>query len=362
MLKHLELVNFRNHEKANFDFAKTTILIGSNGIGKTNIIEAIYVISTGRSWRTARDSELINWKSDFCKITAFLNTTEKKDLEMLMQKEGIYNLRTKTVKVNGVKKRLADFLGIMPAVLFSPEEIRLIDGSPSYRRKFLDILLCETDKKYVISLLDLAKIIKSRNKLLLMIKLRRAQVSELDFWDEKLVLLGSFIIKKRQKAIEFINRNLTETYQKISGTGETLQIKYRSSVDIANYAEILIASRDREIENAATLFGPHRDDFTFYLEDKDITTFGSRGEFRSAVLALKIEELDYYNEEGKTRPILLLDDIFSELDKNRRMHLAKIVESAQTIVTTTDLDHIERGLREKAKIIELSPRALKTSP
>jgi len=328
-------------------------LIGPNGVGKTNIIEAIYMISTGRSWRTNRDNELIKWGSDFMKILITLEAEEARTLEMLMQKEGPATPQKKSVKINGVNKRMAEFLGVMPAVLFSPEEIRLIEGPPVYRRRFLDILLCEMEKKYVIALLDLAKIIKSRNKLLFFIKIGKADIQELEFWDEKLITLGSFVIRKREKVIDYINKKLSETYQKISGAGESLQIKYKPTVAPEEYEETLIAGRDREIENTATLFGPHRDDFTFYLDGKDITTFGSRGEFRSAVLALKIAELDYFTEEGKTRPILLLDDIFSELDEQRRMHLGKIVQDCQTIITTTDLDHVEKGLREKAKILAL---------
>jgi len=353
MLKNLELFNFRNYSKASFDFEKTTILIGPNGIGKTNIIEAIYMISTGRSWRTNRDNELINWGNDFMKILITLEAQEAKTLEMLMQKEGPATPQKKSVKMNGVKKRLAEFLGVMPAVLFSPEELRLIDGSPVHRRRFLDILLCEMEKKYVIGLLDLAKIIKSRNKLLFFIKIGQAEMKELEFWDEKLITLGSFIIRKREKVIDYINKNLSKTYQNISGAGENLEIKYKPTVKPEEYEETLIAGRDREIENTATLFGPHRDDFTFYLDGKDITTFGSRGEFRSAVLALKIAELDYFTTEGKTRPILLLDDIFSELDRRRRMHLSKIIQDCQTIITTTDLDHVEENLRGKAKTIAI---------
>ncbi len=354
MLKHLTLTNFRNYEKRDFDFARTTIFIGPNGIGKTNILEAIYLLSTGRSWRTNHDLELIKWQDDFFKIAAKIKNEDEEDLELIAQKPTPENHFSKSIKINGVKKRLADFLGKMPTVLFSPEELRLVDGAPSYRRRFLDILLCELDKKYTLALIDLAKIIKNRNKLLFLIKIGRARVSELGFWDEKLVTLGSFIIRKRFKAIEGLNLNLAKAYQEISGGKEELKIKYKPTVLPENYAEMLVASQVREIESTATLFGPHRDDFIFLLESKDITTFGSRGEFRSAILALKMAELAYLEQEKETKPILLLDDIFSELDKSRRLHLAKIVEKTQTIITTTDLDHIEKGLRESAKIVNLT--------
>lgn len=354
MLKHLELNSFRNYDKFALDFSKTTILIGPNGIGKTNIVEAICLISTGRSWRTNHDNEVVKWEQEVSRIIGEINNDEKMKIEMVIQKSPSSEYpQTKLVKINDVRKKLTDILGRLTTVLFSPEEIHLIDGSPSLRRRFLDILLCQIDKKYTLALLDLAKIIRGRNKLLYFIKIGRSKVDELAFWDEKLVALGSFIIKKRQKTIEFLNQDLSNVYQNIAGSKENLRLKYRATVEPENFAEQLIAQREREIENTATLFGPHRDDMIFLLENKDITTFGSRGEFRSAVLALKMAELDYLTKEKGEKPLLLLDDIFSELDKSRRLHLAKIVEGQQTIITTTDLDHIEKGLREKAKIVEL---------
>lgn len=353
MLKSLILTNFRNYSKFSLDFAKTTIIIGPNGIGKTNIVEALYLLSTGRSWRTNRDNECVRWDGEVARIVAELNNSESR-IEMVIQKTPTpEHPQTKLVKINGVKKKLTDILGKLPTVLFSPEEIHLIDGAPMLRRRFLDILLCQIDKKYTLALLDLAKIIRGRNKLLYYIKIGKSKEDELDFWDEKLVVLGSFIIKKRQVTIARINEELTKKYQEISGAGETLQLKYKPTVEPENFADILVAQREREIEATATLFGPHRDDLVFLLENKDITTFGSRGEFRSAVLAVKVSELEFLAKEKGERPLLLLDDIFSELDKNRRMHLAKIVEGQQTIITTTDLDHIEKGLREKARMVEL---------
>jgi len=366
MLQRLELTNFRNYEKYSIDFAKTTILVGPNGIGKTNIIEAIYLISTGRSWRTNHDNEVVKWPArhasqgdagggvEVARITSDIANEESFELEMVIQK--IPNPQypmTKIVKINSVRKKLTDILGKLPQVLFSPEEIHLIDGPPQLRRRFLDILLCQIDKKYTLALLDLAKIIRGRNKLLYFLKIGRSKIEELAFWDEKLVALGSFIIKKRQKTVTKINEELTKKYQEISGIAETLELKYNPTVVPEKFAETLVAHRQREIDYTATLFGPHRDDLVFLLESKDITTFGSRGEYRSAVLALKMAELEYLAREKEERPLLLLDDIFSELDKNRRIHLAKIVGGQQTIITTTDLDHIEKNLREKAKIIEI---------
>lgn len=367
MLKSLELTHFRNYSKYSLDFAKTTILIGPNGIGKTNILEAINLLSVARSWRTNRDSEVVQWPArhaspgdagggeEVARVKAEIrNEKLETGIEMIIQKTPTpEHPQTKIVKINDVKKKLTDILGLLPTVLFSPEEIHLIDGAPSLRRRFLDILLCQIDKKYTLALLELARIIRGRNKLLYYIKTGKSKIDELVFWDEKLVTLGAFIIKKRQKTVAKINEEITMIYQEISGTEENLALKYRSTVEVANFAETLVAQREREIENTATLFGPHRDDLVFLLDGRDLTTFGSRGEYRSAVLALKMAELSYIEEAIGERPLLLLDDIFSELDKNRRMHLAKIVAGQQTIITTTDLDHIEERLRKNSKIEEL---------
>ncbi|MCL5407191.1 MAG: DNA replication/repair protein RecF [Patescibacteria group bacterium] len=355
MLKHLSLENFRNYEKYNLDFSKTTILIGPNGIGKTNIIEAIYLLSTSRSWRVKKDNEAVLWQKDFARISVKMLNDKEKNMEMVLQRLPSPEYpQIKIIKINGVRKKLVDLLGKMPTVLFSPEEMQLISGSPLLRRRFIDILICQTDKKYTVALLDLAKIIRGRNKLLYYIKIGKSKIEELDFWNEKLVVLGSFIIKKRQKVIADLNLKLTETYQTIAGEKETLQVKYKPTVEPDKFAEMIVAQLAREIESTATLFGPHRDDLVFLLENKDVATFGSRGEFRSVILAIKVAELSYLKKANpEVPPILLLDDIFSELDLNRRLHLAKIIAGQQTIITTTDFDHIEKGLRDKAKIVEL---------
>jgi len=354
MIKSLALTNFRNYKTYALDFNNITILIGPNGIGKTNIIEAIWLLASGRSWRTNHDLEAIFWGEDFAKIIGKMKKEGRgKILELILQKETIEIKQNKTIKINGVKKRLIELLGQMPAVIFSPESIQMIEGSPLLRRRFLDIMLSQVDRKYALCLLEFMKILKGRNKLLFYIKVGNSKEDELEFWDEKFIILSKYLINKRKQAIEYFNQKVGETYQLISGKKENLNLSYRASVEPEKIKDYLAANRRREIEQAITLAGPHRDDFEIILDERDITIFGSRGEYRSTVLALKVLELEFLNKEKGERPILLLDDIFSELDKERRMHLAGIVSGQQTIITTTDLDHIERGLREKAKIIEL---------
>ncbi|MGA2666704.1 MAG: DNA replication/repair protein RecF [Patescibacteria group bacterium] len=353
MLKCLHLTNFRNYEKGDFKFDKTTIFIGPNGTGKTNIIEAIYLLSTGRSWRTSKDSEVVKWGEDFAKISAEIAAEEAHQLDLVIQKQGYEAPLIKTIKINDVKRKLVDLLGTLPAVLFSPEALEMASGAPALRRRFLDILLCQTDKKYTLNLIELGKVLKSRNKLLFYIKLGKSKPDELDFWDEKLVELGTFIIQKRKEAIGVLNKKVSDIYSEISGQKEELLIKYHPSVLPDQFAETLVAVREREIENTISMHGPHRDDFLFSLDGRDLTTFGSRGEFRTTILALKMGELEYLKKNLEAEPVLLLDDIFSELDAVRRLHLVKIVESQQTIISTTDLDHIEDNLKKKAKIVEV---------
>lgn len=353
-INSIKLTNFRNWTDYKLEFDDVTILIGKNGVGKTNIMEAVWMMAAGKSWRTSRDSEAVNWEEELAIIEAKIENSKELKINLVIQKNPTKaHPQPKILKINGGKYRLIDLLGHLPAVLFSPESIQILDGAPSLRRRFLDILLSQVDHKYALTLLEFNKILKERNKLLLHIKNRKSKTDELDFWDQKLIELSKKIITDRQRAIKFINKSLPQIYQDISGTKEKLKLVYKESVDPDKFTEMLVAIRDREIEQTSTLYGPHRDDFSIFLDDRDITTFGSRGEYRSALLALKVGELNYLRDKLNESPILLLDDIFSELDFDRRMHLAKIVEGQQTIITTTDLDHIEKGLREKAKIVEI---------
>lgn len=350
----LKLTHFRSWENYSLKLSDITILIGKNGVGKTNILESLWFLSAARSWRVRDEIELIMWGKEYTRLSAKIEIDKVgHDLELFLSK-GSQTIRPgKQLKVDGVKKRLIEIVGGLPAVLFSPETIDLVAGAPGARRKFLDILLSQTDRHYVLDLIEYGKVIKERNKLLMRIKLKKANLDELDFWDEKLVELGTRIVNQRLEAIKFFNLYLTETYQKISSTKEDLKIKYHPSVEEDRFMDLLVANREREIDQGATTYGPHRDDFGLYLSGRNISTFGSRGEYRSVVLSLKILELKFLEEKRGEKPVLLLDDIFSELDSERRMHLAKIVQDQQTIITTTDLDHIEKKLREKAKIVEI---------
>lgn len=349
-IKSLKLDNFRSWRDYSLDFNDVTILIGKNGVGKTNLLEAVWFLANARSWRVRHETELITWGEDFARISAQIED-ERKNIEIFLPKNT--ETQFKQLKIDGIKHRFLDLLGVMPAVLFSPESIQLIDGAPGLRRRFMDVVLSQTSHQYALNLLEYGKVLRERNKLLWQIKMKRSKMDELDFWDEKLVALGSAMMIDRAELILFFNKNIAASYKKIAGTKEKLAIRYHPAVELDRYQDILFAAREREVEQAITTHGPHRDDFRIYLDERDVATFGSRGEYRSVILSLKIVELKFLAQKRGEKPILLLDDIFSELDHDRRMHLAEIIGDQQTLITTTDLDHIEKGLRTTAKIIEL---------
>jgi len=346
MIQRLKIENFRNHIKTDISFDKITVLIGSNGSGKSNILEAVGMISFCRSFRNENAKNLIKYDQDFCKINS-------DHLEVILSKTPRLSLRAKE---NGAVRKLSDFIGIIPSVIFSPETLSIVTGSPGERRRFLDLLICQFDKDYLSCLIDYERIRKQRNFLLQRIFERLSEESELLFWDEKLIENAQKIYSKRNESVDFFNQFLSEVYAKIAGDpASQLFVRYEPKV---NLLELLHNNRRREIAAGKTLFGPHRDDFSFILNNVELANFASRGEIRSAVMALKVAEIAFLKEQRKksyrnTEPVLLLDDIFSEFDKERREHLGEIIQQYQTIITTTESEHLSSDLIRKAKIIKV---------
>lgn len=365
-LKSIKLENWRNFLNYKIDFDSITILIGKNGQGKTNILESIYLLATTKSSRAKYNHQLINWKKTFSRVCAEVDDSEKniKSLEMIINNDPDRKFQKKA-KINGVEKRMFGLLGVLRVVFFSPETIEMIYGSPSLRRRYLDVTLSVRDPKYARSLINYNQILKSRNKILSNIFEGKAKIDELGFWDSQIIAEGSNIILRRLDLINYYNDLLPKAYLNVSGKpGESFRLKYLNSlvrdsgktsekILKENYKNLIDKKRNQEIENGATIVGPHRDEILFVLNDKDITTFGSRGEYRSAILALKLVEIDFLTLNHNDKPILLLDDVFSELDEVRRHQLAKAVLGVQTIITTTDLSHLETNLQKKAKVIKL---------
>ena len=344
MLKSLKLENFRNHRSFLIEFEQVTVIIGENGIGKSNILEAISVLSACRSFREDDKKNLVMLECDFARITAG-------ELEIFIQR--CPNTLFKT-KHKGVFKKQADFVGNLRSVVFSPETMEIVGGTPKLRRRFLDVMISQKDHGYLRALMSYEKIRQERNSLLGMILEGRAKVEELGYWDQELIRFGTIILEKRISTVRFVNKNLADLYRAISGKeSEDLQIIFESNTTIAEFGMNLKENRRREICSKHTITGPHRDDFFFSLNGYNLANYGSRGEVRSAVLALIIAELEFLSEEDFEKPILLLDDVFSEIDEKRRGHLGELIKQYQTVITTTDLSHLSGELLKRVKIVEL---------
>lgn len=352
MIPLLKLTNFRSHKNLELKLAKSNLILGANGAGKTNILESIALMSYCRSFREEDKKNLINIESDYARINI-------EDLEMFLGRLPRFCLRTRQ---NGVNIKLADFVGKIPSVILSPESIFIITGPKKERRRFLDIMISQVNREYLLDLIEYKKIQKQRNSLLEKINKREAGQDELTFWDDEFVKISNKITKQRSDAVKQINTGISRIYQDVSGRKEDdLKIEY-----LQNYAgelgECLKRNLSREIGAKLTLFGAHRDDMEFKLNNMKMNNYASRGELKSAILALKMMELAYLLEKKKNRhengellgePILLLDDIFSEFDQSRKDHLSKLILQYQSVVTTTEVENIPKELADKANIIEI---------
>lgn len=319
MLAKINLVNFRNYEKAEFEFSLVTVVVGENGAGKSNLVEAIYLLATGKSFRAERDNEMVSYGQSFSKVSGQI---EGEKLEVVLNDR-------KKLEVNGVAKRQVDFVGRLPAVCFSPQDMELVTGSPGGRRRYLDFVISQMDREYRRCLVSYEKGLRQRNKLLEMIREDLAGRNQLFFWDRLLIKDGEYITRKRQ---EYLDRNENAFYDK-------------SVISEARLKQYEV----EEVAAAVTLVGPHRDDFVINLKGRDVSKFGSRGEQRMAVFGLKEKEIEYLGGS----PLLLLDDIFSELDHKHREEVMNLVEDygGQVIITTTE-PNLLPGFRE-AKTITL---------
>lgn len=342
MLKRLKLTNFRNHADFKVEFTQTTVFIGRNGCGKSNILEAIALLSFCRSFRDDDKKNLIKIGADFARING-------DDAEIFLQKNPNFIFQAKE---KGVVKKQSEFIGQRRSVVFSPETMAIITGSPRNRRKFLDIMISQSDRQYLRALVRYEKVRLERNSLLQRIRANSANEQELGFWDKELVAEGKAIINSRSRAVKHLNAQLSNLYSKISGRTDQLDLNYESNA-AADFEGQLRSQRRREILAGRTFTGPHRDDLVFLLNMCDMAKFASRGEIRSAILALKIAELEFLSEGEKNQPLLLLDDIFSEFDHDRREHLCGLIEKYQTVITTTEVEHLSKCLLGKAKIINL---------
>lgn len=345
-LKKIQLQNFRNYSSHEFKFNDGLNLVtGPNAIGKTNLLEAIYLLASRKSFRARLEQEMIKEGREIARLKGRIFTDgEEKLLEIVLTRGEINGSRVakKRYSVNGVNKRMIDFLENFKVVYFGPQDLEIVVDSPTIRRDWLDLVLEQADRAYRRSNLSYRKGLRQRNKLLEQIRDEGKPRSTLFFWDKLLIENGNLITQKRQEFIDFLNHQPERFGQ--------IQVHYDHSFiseqRLAKYAQ-------EEVAAATTLVGPHRDDFQVILEGMSLHSFGSRGEQRTAVFNLKLGELEFLSQKIGQRPTLLLDDIFSELDHQRRGHLLKVIPQQQTIMTTADLHLIEKEFLSKITLIKL---------
>ena len=364
ILKDLKLQDFRSYQQKNLQFSsQTTLLVGPNAVGKTNILEAIVLLATGKSFIAEKEAEMIRNGAEIGRVEGEIgdSDSEKKEnlrLSVVLTKGWLQGEKVskKRLLVNGVAKRLMDFAGNLRVVLFQPEDLNLVLGSPSKRRDYLDFVLTQVDREYYRCLLAYQNGLRRRNRLLMKIREGEASRTQLDFWDRLLIKNGQMIHLKRREFLSFINRQCQAA---AISQWQSLEVEYDDSLisheRLQKYAEAEVAA-------AATLVGPHRDDIRILNiknkiskigETRDLAIYGSRGEQRMAVLALKLAELAFIVAKTGEQPLLLLDDIFSELDHEHREQVLSIIDRQQTIITTTDIHLVELRFRNKMEIIPL---------
>ena len=359
-LAHLSLYNFRNYVRLELDLPPgVMVLLGDNAQGKTNLLEAIYYLATSRSPYTGTDRELVNWLSleqEPLPYTRLVGRVARGDnsvlLEITVSQQAENGSRyQKQVRLNGVNKRAMDLLGHLNVVLFVPEDVNLVSGSPSLRRRYLDAMLCQIDPHYCRTLAGYNQIVTQRNALLRDMGERGGDPAQLVFWNERLVEHGALLIARRREAIDALDERAQAIHGQLTDGSEHLHLRYMPSVDLgeprrlavaevqAAYQAQLLSLRQRETAAGMTLAGPHRDEMRFTIDDIDAGVYGSRGQQRTAVLALKLAEVELMHNETGDYPVLLLDDVLSELDAHRRQFLLQRVDNGQqqAIITTTDL-------------------------
>lgn len=334
LINNLLLKNFRNHKDIFLEFDNNlTFIYGDNGLGKTNILEAIHLLSTTKSLRSEYDKDLISYDAEFLIIKSKIkNSEDEKLLELTISKSNDFgNKSSKKVKINSVPKSLSNFGGTLKSVIFTPADLDLIFSSPSARRKYLDSIFYQISHSYKKSILDYTKALKQRNKLLETIRETGRGREQLDFWTNYLIKEGEIIQRERNKFFNYLNENTNSLYEKLNLTNFDIKFEYlKNEISKSNF-EIYA---DKELMLGTTLIGPHKDDFKIVMNQKDISMFGSRGQQRMSLTSLKILELEYIFLQTGEKPILLLDDIFSELDEKHKNAILKLINEQQTIITS----------------------------
>ncbi|WP_342757704.1 DNA replication/repair protein RecF [Kineothrix sedimenti] len=351
IIKSLELMNFRNYEFLDLKFSEgTNILYGDNAQGKTNVLEAIYLSATTKSHKGSKDRDIVKFDSEEAHIRTYI---EKQEIEYKVDVHLRKN-KSKGIAIDGQKiKKAADLLGLLNVVFFSPEDLSIIKNGPAERRRFVDMELCQLDNFYIYNLNHYNKIVNQRNKLLKDMYFKPELKETLNIWDSQLVSFGSKIIERRRIFVDQLNEIIYDIHKKLSGDKEELFIKYEPDVEIDDFARLMKSSQEKDIRLKQTSVGPHRDDFCFMVGNIDIRRFGSQGQQRTAALSLKLSEIELVKKIAKDTPVLLLDDVLSELDSSRQNYLLSSIGDVQTIITCTGLDEFVNNRFEIDKVFKI---------
>jgi DNA replication and repair protein RecF len=385
---HLSLVNFRNYLRLEIDLdAEANVVVGANAQGKSNLLEAIYCLATTKSFRAGSDRELISWQASGTELSyarlgaRVVRRSGPTRLDVVVGEAarrgptGPSATVAKRFKVNGVPKRAFDVIGLVNVVHFAPQDVDLIVGSPAGRRRYLDITIAQIDSRYVRALARYGKVLLQRNHLLRRIRERQARADQLGFWDEELVNAGAYVVMRRHDTVGRLATLGHDVHRALASGRELLQIGYRSALEApppgddvdarlgaigAAFRRAIAETRERECQLGASLVGPHRDDLTFEVDGRDVATYGSRGQQRTVALALKMAEGAFIRESTGEWPILLLDDVMSELDQVRRGQvLSAVANDQQVIMTATELESVDPQFLRRAKLFEVEAGAVR---
>lgn len=353
-IKQLKLKNYRNYDLLDLEFdSSTNIFYGDNAQGKTNILESIYLCGTTKSHRGIKDRDLIKFGEEESHIEAIIEKNEVPfKIDIHLKKNS-----PKGIAINKMPiRRASELFGIINIVFFSPEDLNIIKNGPSERRRFIDLELAQLDKVYLNDLSNYNRIVNQRNKLLKDAYNRQELLETLDIWDMQLCHYGNKIIDRRNLFIYQLNQIVGKVHEHLTGGKENLYISYEPSNGKMNLEQAIKINRERDIRMKSTSVGPHRDDICFMTDDLDIRKFGSQGQQRTAALSLKLSEIELVKQVTKDTPILLLDDVLSELDKHRQNYLLDSIHDVQTLITCTGVDdfvnkrfsinkifHVEKG-------------------
>lgn len=358
-IKEIELTNFRNYENLHLEFNKNVnFIIGNNAQGKTNLLEGIFMSSIGKSFRTSKDTEMIMFNKEFCRIKV---KAQKElfplEVDILLKKD-----QGKNIKVDGISvTKTSDLLENIYIVIFSPEDLKIVKDEPEKRRKFIDRELCLLKPSYYNNLSNYKKVLQQRNTYL---KEKNVDSSVLDIWDMQLSHYGAKIIEERKVFIKKINLISNKIHSNITNGKENLRIEYDPNIKYEDNIEnklynSLKKSFDNDYRLRTTTVGPHRDDIQFFIDDINVRSFGSQGQQRTAALSLKLAELNLIKEESGENAILLLDDVMSELDSTRQEFLIKSLADIQLFITTTEITDALKEVIEKGKIYTVDKGTVK---